>query len=180
MPIKSYKGNRPELGKSVYIDEYATVIGQVTIGNDVSIWPMTVIRGDVFHITIGEGTNIQDACVLHGTHQGEYSPEGFPVTIGKGVTVGHRAVIHGCTIGNNCLIGIGAIVMDGVNIEDNVIVGAGSLVPPGKTLKAGNLYVGAPIRKVRQLTPKELEMLEYSGQHYVQLKNQYLHEQSSN
>jgi carbonic anhydrase/acetyltransferase-like protein (isoleucine patch superfamily) len=147
----------------------------VTLGDDVSIWPMAVLRGDVHGITIGAGTNIQDGSVLHVTHgDSEFSEVGHPLVVGRHVTVGHKVVLHGCAVGDHCLIGIGAIVMDGVVIEDEVILGAGSLVPPGKRLESGYLYVGAPARQVRPLKPEEKDFLRYSPKHYIQLKNDYL------
>lgn len=174
MPIKPYKDIRPIIGRNVLIDETAVVIGDVVLGDDVSIWPMCVLRGDVNHIEIGARTNVQDGSVLHVTHGGENSPGGFPLFVGEDVTVGHRVVLHGCRIGNHCLIGIGAIVMDGAVIEDEVILGAGSLVPPGRTLESGFLYVGAPSRKARPLTDTEKVFFRYSANHYLSLKNDYL------
>jgi carbonic anhydrase/acetyltransferase-like protein (isoleucine patch superfamily) len=172
--IRKFNDKQPSIGKSVYIDDSAVVIGDVTIGDDVSIWPMTVVRGDVESIRIGDGTNVQDGSVLHVSHAGKFSPQGHPLTIGKGVTIGHRAVVHACTVGNYCLIGVGAIIMDDAVLEDYVMLGAGALVPPGKTLESGYLYVGAPARQARPLKESEKEFLEYSSQHYMHLKDQYL------
>ncbi|WP_347988852.1 gamma carbonic anhydrase family protein [Methylomonas sp. AM2-LC] len=177
MAIRSFRNQRPQIGNSVYIDESAVVIGNVLIGDDVSIWPHTVIRGDVEAISIGKASNIQDGSVLHVSHAGDYSPTGHSLTIGRGVTIGHRAVIHGCSIGNFCLIGIGAIIMDGAVIEDYVMLGAGALVPPGKKLETGHLYVGSPAKPSRILTDNEKAFLEYSSHHYVLLKNQYLQQE---
>lgn len=174
MAVRAFKDKRPSIGQSVYIDEQAVVIGDVTLGNDVSIWPTTVVRGDVERIQIGDGTNVQDGAVLHVSHAGRFSPQGHPLIIGKGVTIGHRAVVHACTIGDYCLVGIGAIIMDGSVLEDYVMLGAGALVPPGKTLASGYLYVGAPAKQARPLTDAEKEFLEYSAEHYVSLKNSYL------
>ena len=174
MPIRTYNHYQPCLGQAVYIDEQALVIGDVRLGDDVSIWPMAVVRGDVERITIGATTNVQDGSVLHVSHAGPFSPEGQPLTIGRGVTIGHRAVIHACTVGDYCLIGIGAIILDGAVLEDYVMLGAGALVPPGKKLERGFLYVGSPAKPVRALTEKEISFLEYSAQHYVSLKNSYL------
>ena len=132
---------------------------------------MTVIRGDVHSIRIGERTNIQDASVCHVTHDGDFSPGGFPLTVGNNVTVGHRVLLHACTVGDDCLIGMAATIMDGAVIEDNVIVGAGSLVPTGKRLESGYLYVGSPVKRVRELNDKELAFLKYSAEHYSKLKD---------
>ena len=173
MSIRKFKDKSPQIGNAVYIDESAVVIGDVILEDDVSVWPCAVIRGDVAPIVIGTGSSIQDGCVLHGTHQGKYSPDGFTVALGAGVTVGHRAMLHGCTIDDYSLVGVGSIVMDGSVVEDRVMIGAGSLVPPGKVLRSGNLYVGSPVRRIRQLNTEELEFLQYSGQHYVRLKNQH-------
>lgn len=174
MPVRAFEDKYPQLGVSVYIDESAVVIGDVTLGDDVSVWPTTVIRGDVERIRIGEGTNVQDGAVLHVSHAGKFSPQGYPLTIGKGVTIGHRAVVHACTVGDYCLIGIGAVIMDGAVLEDYVMLGAGALVPPGKHLAGGFLYVGSPAKQARPLTESEREFLEYSAAHYVLLKNRHL------
>lgn len=150
------------------------VIGQVSLGTDVSVWPKTVIRGDVNWVRIGARTNVQDGCVLHVTHDGPHTPGGFPLSVGEDVTVGHGVVLHAATIGDRALIGMGAIVMDAAVIESDVLLGAGALVPPGKRLQSGRLYAGTPARPVRDLRPDELESLRYSAQHYVKLKDQYL------
>lgn len=172
--IRRFNEKQPILGEAVFIDESAVVIGDVTIGNDVSIWPMTVIRGDVESITIGEGTNVQDGSVLHVSHAGKFSTQGHPLRIGNYVTIGHKAVVHACTIGDYCLIGIGAIIMDDAVIEDFVMLGAGSLVAPGKRLESGYLYVGSPAKQVRPLKEAEKEFLQYSAEHYIHLKNEHL------
>ncbi len=174
MAVRAYQDKNPKVGKGVYIDKTALVIGDVVLGDDASIWPMAVVRGDVQHIEIGAGTNIQDACVLHVTHGGEQIPDGYSLSVGSDVTVGHRVVLHGCRVGNHCLIGIGAIIMDGATVADEVILGAGSLVPPGRTLETGFLYVGSPAKRVRPLTDQEKDFLRYSAQHYRLLKDAYL------
>jgi len=171
--IRVFNGVRPQLADGVFVDDSALVIGDVTLGRDVSIWPMTVLRGDVNSIALGEETNIQDGCVLHVTHRSESNPNGYPLIVGKGVTVGHKVVLHGCTVGDLCLIGIGAVIMDGAVIEDQVMVGAGALVPPGKRLETGFLYVGSPARPARTLRVEEIEYLKYSRDGYVRLKNQH-------
>ena len=172
--IRSYLDKTPIIGKNVYVDELSTIIGDVKIGDDSSIWPSAVIRGDMHSIRIGKKTSIQDCAVCHITHAGPYNPNGFPLTIGNLVTVGHQAMLHGCTIGNSCLIGIQSVVLDGAVIEDQVMLAAGSLVPPGKVLESGHLYVGSPAVKKRALTQEELEFIDYAAMNYVKLKNSYL------
>ncbi|MEM6998217.1 MAG: gamma carbonic anhydrase family protein [Pseudomonadota bacterium] len=173
MTIRNFKDKSPDIHHTAYIDDSAVIIGDVTIGEDSSIWPMTVIRGDIEKIRIGKMTNIQDGSILHVTHDSEYSPGGFACTVGDYVTVGHRVTVHACTVGNYCLLGMSATIMDGAVIEDKVIVGAGSLVPTGKTLESGYLYVGSPVKRVRELNEKELEFLEYSAKNYSKLKDEH-------
>lgn len=172
--IRDFQGKLPTLGSKVYIDPQSAIIGDVTLGDDVSVWPMAVIRGDVNFVTIGNACSIQDGSVLHVTHDGPYTTGGKPLILGQGITVGHHAVLHGCTIDDFCLIGMGALILDNVHIEHHVMVAAGSVVTPGKILESGYLYLGNPARAVRKLTKQELEQLEYSAQHYVRLKNKYL------
>ena len=174
MTIRSYKGIQPEIAPSTYIDDSAVVIGDVKIGEECSVWPMTVIRGDVHSIRIGKCTNIQDGSILHVSHDGKYSPGGFPLTIGDDVTIGHGAIVHACTVGNLCLIGMAATIMDGAVLEDKVILGAGALVPTGKKLESGYLYMGSPVKQIRELKKQEFEFLEYSASHYAKLKDDYL------
>jgi carbonic anhydrase/acetyltransferase-like protein (isoleucine patch superfamily) len=174
MPISSYLGRKPALGARVYFHESSQIIGDVTIGDDSSIWCNAVLRGDVNHIVIGKGTNVQDLTMGHVSHKTSDKPEGSPLIIGDYVTVGHSVILHGCTIGNECLIGMGTIILDDVVIPDRVMIGAGSLVPPGKTLESGMLYVGRPVKPVRALTPEEIAHLRYSAEHYVHLKDDYL------
>ncbi len=173
MTIRKFKDSTPQIHKSAYVDETAIVIGDVKIGADSSVWPMTVIRGDVNSITIGARTNIQDGSVLHESHTSDFFP-GYPLVIGDDVTVGHKALLHACTVGNRCLVGMSATVMDGAVLGDYVIVGAGSLVSPGKQLESGYLYVGSPVKRIRELNEKERAFLEYSAKHYAKLKDQYL------
>jgi carbonic anhydrase/acetyltransferase-like protein (isoleucine patch superfamily) len=125
------------------------------------------------HIRIGARCSIQDGSVLHITHASTYEPEGFPLTIGDDVSVGHRAVLHGCTIGSRVLVGIGAIILDGAIIEDEVVIGAGSLIPPGKRLSSGFLYVGSPAKQVRALTEKEKSFFSYGAANYAKLKEKH-------
>lgn len=172
--LQPYQNVMPVIGDRVYIHPSASVIGDVTLGDDVSIWPGTVIRGDVNRITIGAGSNIQDLSVLHVSHKSSWDPGGAPLVIGQYVTVGHKVILHGCTLGDECLIGMGSIVMDKVIVEPQVLVGAGSLVPEGKVLESGYLYLGSPVRRVRALTEGELAHFAYSAQHYLRLKEHYL------
>lgn len=172
--LAPYLGISPQLGERVYVHPGAHVIGDVSLGDDVSVWPGTVIRGDVNQIRIGAGSNIQDGSVLHVSHKSSWDPGGAPLLIGNKVTVGHKVILHGCEIGDECLIGMGAIVMDKVVVEPRVLIGAGSLVPEGKILQSGYLYLGSPVRRVRPLTDKELAHFAYSAAHYIRLKNNYL------
>lgn len=176
MNLRPYQGILPRLGERVWIDPAAVVIGQVEIGDDASLWPTAVARGDVNIIRIGARSNIQDGSVLHVTHDGPYSPGGMPLVIGAGVTVGHRVMLHACTIGDFCLLGMSSTILDGAVLEDEVFLGAGSLVPPGKQLRARSLYRGSPVQRVRSLSEEELAMLRYSADHYVRLKDRYLAE----
>jgi carbonic anhydrase/acetyltransferase-like protein (isoleucine patch superfamily) len=174
--VRSYQGMAPKLGNKVFVDASAVVIGDVEIGENSSVWPLTVIRGDMHHIRIGERTSVQDGSVLHITHASDFNPGGYPLIIGDDVTIGHQAMLHGCTIGNQVLIGMKAMVMDGVVIEDKVIVAAGALVPPGKTLESGFMYVGSPAKKARPLTEKELRFFPYTAANYVKLKDKYIND----
>lgn len=178
--IRAYKGVRPQLGERVMIDTTSVVIGDVVLADDVSIWPLVVIRGDVNRVTIGKRSNIQDGSVLHLTHKSAANPEGHPLIIGEDVTVGHKAMLHGCTIGDRVLVGMGSILLDGVIVEDDVMIGAGSLVSPGKRLESGYLYLGSPAKKIRPLTEEEIGGLLYSANNYVGWKNDYLSEESHN
>ncbi len=174
MAIRPYKGIPPKLGARVYVDDSAAVIGDVEIGADTSIWPMCSVRGDINFIRIGARTNIQDNSVIHVTHRHPELPEGWAAIIGDDVTVGHQCVLHACTIGNQCLIGIGSIVLDGAVLHDKVLLGAGSLVTEGKELEGGYLWLGRPAKKVRPLTEKELAWFASSAKLYVELKDDYL------
>lgn len=172
--IRPFEDNIPQIAESAFIDESAVVTGNVSIGEDSSVWPCCSVRGDIHSITIGARTNIQDGSVLHVTHDSEFAPGGAKLTIGDDVTVGHNVVLHACTIEDQCLIGMGAIVLDGSVVESGAMVGAGSLVPPNKILEGGYLWLGSPVKKVRQLTEKETAFLGYSAAHYVALKSRHL------
>jgi carbonic anhydrase/acetyltransferase-like protein (isoleucine patch superfamily) len=176
MKIRPFQGLTPQLGERVFVDPSAVVIGDVEIGDDSSVWPLVVIRGDMHRIRIGQNTSIQDGSVLHITHAGPFNPDGYPLTIGDYVTVGHQATLHGCTIGDRVLVGMGSMVMDGAVVESDVVIGGGSLVPPGKRLESGYLYVGRPTKQVRPLTEKEMSFFTYTANNYVTLKDQHLSE----
>ena len=174
MQVRSYREWRPVLGARVWIDPTAAVIGRVTIGDDASIWPGAVVRGDVNHVEIGARTSIQDGSVLHVVSARLAGARGIPLLVGPDCTVGHRVILHACTIGRRCLVGMGAIVMDGARVADEVIIGAGSLVLAGRSLPARTLWVGSPARQVRALTEPEIALLAESAEHYVALKDEYL------
>lgn len=147
--IYEYKGLKPKLGKDVFLAPGVVVVGDVEIGDSSNIWFYTVVRGDVHRITIGAGTNIQDQCMLHVTG-GRY-----PLTIGSRVIIGHRVVLHGCTVQDDVLIGIGALVLDAAVVEQGAIVAAGAVVTPGTVIPAGRLAVGIPARPTRKVTEEE-------------------------
>ncbi|AMC99163.1 gamma carbonic anhydrase family protein [Halomonas chromatireducens] len=173
-PIRSWKGVTPSLGERVYVDPSSVVLGDVVLGDDSSVWPMTVIRGDMHRIRIGARTSVQDGSVLHITHASDFNPDGFPLTIGDDVTIGHKAVLHGCTLGSRILVGMGAIVMDGAVVEDEVIIAAGALVTPGKRLESGHVYAGNPARAMRPIKESERAFFPYTAGNYVKLKDEYL------
>lgn len=172
--IRTFRGKQPILGERVWVDDSAVIIGDVEIGDDSSVWPLVSIRGDMHQIRIGARTSIQDNSCLHITHASEFNPQGHPLTIGDDVTVGHMVMLHGCTIGSQVLVGMSSTILDGVTVEDKVVIGAGSLVPPGKKLESGYLYLGSPVKQVRPLTEAELNYFHYACQNYVKLKNEYL------
>lgn len=175
MNVRPFRNQHPTLGNRAFIDPMATVIGDVALGDDVSVWPFTVIRGDVNFIRIGDRTNVQDGTVVHVSHDGPHAKlGGFATRIGSDVTIGHKAIIHACTIEDAVLIGMGAIVLDGAIVRKHGFVGAGALIPPGKVVGEGELWLGNPAKKVRMLSEAEIEALYYSAGHYVRLKDAYL------
>ncbi len=171
--IAPHHGCKPQLGAGAWVHPHATVIGEVHLGVDSSVWPGAVIRGDVNCICIGATTNIQDGSVLHVSHKTDTDPLGGPLTIGARVTVGHTVILHACTIEDECLIGMGSIILDRAVIKTRVLLGAGSLVPEGKVLESGYLYLGRPAKQIRPLTEQELAYFDYSARHYVQLARSY-------
>jgi carbonic anhydrase/acetyltransferase-like protein (isoleucine patch superfamily) len=171
--LRAYLDRTPTLDAGAWVDTAALVIGDVTLGAECSVWPMTVIRGDVNHVRIGARSNVQDGSVLHVSRPFPGQEAGWPLNIGEDVTMGHKVVVHGCTIGNRCLVGIGSIVLDGAVVEDDVMIGAGSIVTPGKRLASHGLYVGSPARRVRDLTAAEIERFPVVARHYVALAKEY-------
>ena len=161
MAIYELDGVAPQVAGSAWVADSAQVIGQVVLGEDASVWFASVVRGDTESITIGAGSNVQDASVLHADH-------GQPLLIGERVTVGHKVMLHGCTIGDESLIGIGAVVLNGARIGKNCLVGAGALVTEGKEFPDGSMILGSPARVVRQLSPEQIEGLRRSAQHYME------------
>lgn len=160
MAVYQLDDQQPQIAQSAWVADSAQVMGAVTLGDDASIWFGATVRGDTEHITVGEGSNIQDGSVLHADH-------GMPLQIGRHVTVGHMVMLHGCTIGDESLIGIGAVVLNGAKIGRNCLVGAGSLVTEGKEFPDGSMIMGAPAKVVRQLTPEQIEGLRQSARHYI-------------
>ena len=160
MAIYELDGVAPEVAASAWVADSAEVMGNVQLAEDASIWFGAVLRGDCESITIGEGSNIQDASVLH-------ADLGQPLVVGRHVTVGHQVMLHGCTIGDESLIGIGAVVLNGAKIGRNCLVGAGALITEGKEFPDGSMIIGSQAKAVRQLTPEQIEGLRRSAQHYV-------------
>jgi carbonic anhydrase/acetyltransferase-like protein (isoleucine patch superfamily) len=167
--IRSYQGIEPQIDDNAWIDDTAVIIGHVHIAQQVSIWPQVVVRGDIHRIEIGAGTNIQDGCIVHVSHDSRFLPGGAPTIIHEHVTVGHQAVLHGCEIHAECLIGIGAKILDRAILKPHCMLAAGALVPPGQVLEGGYLYVGTPAKRTRILTDLELEYFNYTAEHYIQL-----------
>ena len=161
MAIYELDGVAPRVADSAWVADSAQLMGNVVLGEGASVWFGTVVRGDTECITIGAGSNVQDASVLHADF-------GMPLAIGRHVTVGHQVMLHGCTIGDESLIGIGAIVLNGAKIGKNCLVGAGALVTEGKEFPDGSMIIGSPARVVRQLTPEQMEGLRRSAQHYIE------------
>lgn len=174
MTIRSYRNISPSISPSVYVDESAVLVGDISIDEQSSVWPLVAARGDVNYMRIGKRSNIQDGTVLHLTRKSAQNPAGFPLIIGDDVTVGHKCMLHGCKLGNRILVGMGAIIMDGAVVQDDVFIGAGSLVAPNKVLESGYLYVGNPAVKKRPLKEAELAFLKQSAINYVELAAEYL------
>lgn len=161
MALYELDGIAPRLDANAWVADCAQVMGNVSLGADTSVWFGTVIRGDTESITIGRGSNIQDGSVMH-------ADIGMPIVLGENVTVGHKAMLHGCTIGDETLIGIGAIVLNGAKIGRNCLVGAGALVTEGKEFPDGSMIIGSPAKAVRPLTPEQIASVRQSARHYVE------------
>ena len=168
--IRPYRGKRPEIAATAYIDPAAVIIGDVVIGEDSSAWPCTVIRGDVHHIRIGARTNIQDGCVLHVMR------DEHPLVLGDDVTIGHSVTLHGCTIESRCLIGMGSIILNGAKIGTGSIVAAGTLVTEGTEVPPGSLFMGHPGKFRRALTDADQDSIDAYAQRYVEYKETYKQE----
>jgi carbonic anhydrase/acetyltransferase-like protein (isoleucine patch superfamily) len=166
MPIYQLGDRIPQIHPSAFVHETAVLIGQVIVGPNVSVWPFTTIRGDNEPITLGQESNIQEGCTLH-------ADPGFPLIVGKGVTVGHHAMLHGCTLGDDCLIGIQAVILNGAVIGRGCLIGAASLVTEGKQIPAGSLVLGSPGKVVRELEPREIDRSRAIAQSYVMRSGQY-------
>ena len=158
--IYSLDNGTPQCGENVYVAPTATVVGDVVLGSNVGVWFGAVIRGDNERITLGDGTNVQDCCVLH-------TDPGCPLNIGENVTIGHKAVLHGCTVEDGCLIGINAVILNNARIGKNCLIGANALITDGKKIPPNSLVVGAPGRVIRQLNDKEIDMLDRFNKSYI-------------
>ena len=165
--IRAFGGNSPAVDPSAFVADNSTIIGDVTVGARASIWFGAVLRGDVFYIRVGEESSIQDNTVIHVTH-GRYGTE-----VGARCTIGHSVTLHGCTVGDLCIVGMGAVILDQASIGDQCIIGAGALVTPGTKIPPKHLAVGSPARPKRPLTDEELEWLGSSAEHYVELAKRY-------
>lgn len=170
--IRDFEQWIPDVERAAFIDPQATIIGQVTLDADVSVWPQAVLRGDVNSIQVGSRSNIQDGSVLHVTHKSDYF-RGCALSIGSDVTVGHNVTLHGCTVESECLIGMGSVVLDGAVVKSGCLLGAGSLVTPNMQLEGGYLWLGSPAIKIRPLNENEREYIQYSAQHYVRLAEKH-------
>ena len=148
MIIKSVRGKSPKMGKDCYVAENATILGEVTMGDQCSIWFNAVVRGDVHYIKMGNKVNVQDGAVIHCTY------EKSPTTIGNNVSIGHNAIVHGCTLKDNVLVSMGSIIMDDCVVESNSIIAAGAVVTKGTHVEAGSIYAGMPAKKIKDISPE--------------------------
>lgn len=163
--IQPYQNHKPQIGKNVRVHDRAVVIGQVILGDDVSLWPGAVLRGDMAAIQVGNRTNIQDGSVFH-------TDTNFPAVIGEDCVVGHQACVHACTVGNRCLIGIRSVILTGAQIGDECIIGAGAVVTEGKVIPPRSLVLGIPGKVVRQVTDEDVKGILHGVQEYLHLREQ--------
>ena len=170
MLVRPYQGKSPQLGDGVFVADTATIIGDVSIGSDSSVWFGTIVRGDVHYIRIGARSNLQDNCTVHVTN------DRYPVIIEDDVTIGHAVVVHGCVIRKGALIGIGSRILDGVEIGEGAIVGAGAVIPEGTKVPARSIVLGVPAKVRGEVSPEQAERARLNSIAYVDLKNRYLAE----
>ena len=168
MALVSFGGKMPRIGKRAYVAENATLIGDVSLGEDSSVWYGAVLRGDMHYIKIGKNCSVQDNSVMHGT------ADRFPTVVGDNVSIGHNAIVHGCTIGNNCIIGMGAIILEGAEIGDWCIIGAGSVVTEGSKIPDENIVLGIPGKVAGKVTEEHKKRIEKNWKAYSALKNEYM------
>ena len=166
MPIRPLGDRRPQIDATAYVADDAQIIGDIVLAAGTSVWFGAVLRGDTERITVGAGSNVQDGAILH-------ADPGFPCTVGAGVVTGHGAILHGCHIGDDCLIGMGAIILNGATIRPGSIVGAGALVPEGKEFPAGSLIMGVPGKVVREVTAEDAEQIAAGARHYQERARMY-------
>jgi carbonic anhydrase/acetyltransferase-like protein (isoleucine patch superfamily) len=168
MALVSFGGKMPRIGKRAYVAENATLIGDVSLGEDSSVWYGAVLRGDMHYIKIGKNCSVQDNSVMHGT------ADRFPTVVGDNVSIGHNAIVHGCTIGNNCIIGMGAIILEGAEIGDWCIIGAGAVVPEGMVIGSNSVVFGMPAKVAKKVTAEHRSRITRNWKAYVRLKDRYL------
>ena len=168
--LRGFMGKKPKIHKTAYIADTAEIIGEVAVGKDSSIWHGVVLRGDMHYIKVGKGTSIQDNSVMHGT------ATRYPTVVGDHVSIGHNALVHGCKIGNNCIVGMGAIILEGAEIGDWCIVGAGAVVTEGKKIPSNSIVLGLPAKVIGKISKEHKERITRNWKAYVSLKDKYLDE----
>lgn len=166
--LEEFEGKKPHIHPSVYIAKSAEIIGEVAIGENSSVWNKAVLRGDMNYISIGKNSSVQDGCIIHGTILK------YPTVVGDNVSIGHGAIVHGCKIGNNCIIGMGAIILEGAEVGDWCIIGAGAVVTENSKIAGGSLVLGVPGRITKKLSEDQRKRITRNWENYVELKNAYL------